>query len=102
MTVKQAVYELLNAIKGELRYRVKVAGNRVVKRFIDVFEQRGEDTGNRSEIGRDIISSNRTLNSEEIRTALYGFGAAGDDDGPRLTFAAVERRREWGDPVHQA
>jgi len=99
MTVKQAVYELLNAFKGEVRYRVKVAGNRVVKRYIDVFEQRGEDTGKRFEIGRDIISSNRTLNSEEIRTALYGFGAAGDDDGPRLTFADVEWRKEWGDPV---
>lgn len=98
MTVRQAVNELINQWGGEVRYRVEIKGNRIARRYIDVFKMRGTDTGKRFEDGRDVLSANRVLDTTEIKTALYGVGAA-DENGDRLTFADVEWRKEWGDPV---
>lgn len=98
MSVRRAVNELINMWGGEVRYRVETSGNRITRRYIDVFKMRGNDRGKRFEDGKDILSANRTLDSRDIKTRLYGYGAS-DENGNRLTFANVEWRVEWGDPV---
>src|SRR5699024_7545831 len=98
VSVRKAVNDLIDMWGGEVRYRVETSGNRIIRRYIDVFKMRGNDRGKRFEDGKDILSANRTFDSRGIKTRLYGYGAS-DDNGNRLTFADVEWRVEWGDPV---
>src|SRR5699024_2435210 len=99
MSVKEAIYELLNIFDGERRTRVEVDGNLITRRYIDIYRNRGDNTGKRFEVGKDILSTQRTLDSSGIKTALYGFGASGENDKPRLTFADVEWSISNGDPM---
>lgn len=98
VSVKNAVYELLNIFGGERKFRVEHDGNRITRRYIDVYKRRGTHTGKRFEAGKDIISTTRVLNTEEIKTALYGRGAS-DEEGNRLTFGSVAWSKASGDPV---
>src|SRR5699024_9062784 len=86
MSVKEAIYELLNIFDGERRTRVEVDGKLITRRYIDIYRNRGDNTGKRFEVSKDILSTQRTLDSSGIKTALYGFGASGENDKPRLTF----------------
>lgn len=98
MTVRKAVHDLIDQWHGEVRYRVEVKNNRIINRYIDVYQERGSDTGKRFVAGKDIESVNRTFDSTEVKTALYGRGES-DEDGERLTFSDVEWKKEDGDPV---
>lgn len=98
MAVREAVNKLIEQWDADVQYRVDVRGNRVGKRYIDIFEERGEDIGRRFEAGKDIKSATRELDSSEIKTALYGAGAS-DDEGKRLTFSEIEWKKSEGDPV---
>lgn len=98
-TVKNAIFQLLEIYGGEVRYRVSASGNRITNRYIDVFRQRGSFKGKRFEKGRDVKSVSYLPDSTGIKTALYGYGASGENDSPRLTFADVEWSVENGDPV---
>lgn len=99
VSVKNAVYQLLNIFGAEVKYRIERAGNRITNRYIDVYKRRGNNFGKRFEDGKDILSTNRTLDSAGIKTALYGRGASQENDSPRLTFSEVEWSRDNGDPV---
>ncbi|MFE8697991.1 phage tail spike protein [Cytobacillus sp. FJAT-53684] len=99
MSVKAATVELINLFGGERRYRVDTSVNQIVNRYIDVLSRRGENTGKRFEHGKDIQSVRRTIDSTGIKTALYGYGAGGINDGPRVTFASVEWSVANGDPI---
>lgn len=98
MSKRKAINELLNLFNCEVKYRVEVDGNRVTRRIIDVYKQRGKDNGQMFEDGKDIIKATRLIDSKGIVTALYAVGAA-DENGKRLTFADVEWKVENGDPV---
>lgn len=98
MSKRKAINELINMWDGEVRYRVETDGNRVTRRYIDVFKQRGQDTGKRFEAGKDILSTNRVYDSQDVKTAMYGRGAS-DDEGNRLNFSEVEWRIKDDDPV---
>lgn len=98
-TVKNSVYQLINLYGAERRYRVDAIGNQITKRYIDALKRRGKFNGKRFEHGKDIQSVRRTIDSTGIKTALYGYGASGANDGPRLTFANVEWSKANGDPV---
>jgi phage minor structural protein len=99
ITVKEAVMQLLDLFGGEVRYRIEIDGNQVVRRYIDIEEQRGVRIGKTFVFGKDILDVERVTESEGIKTALYGRGASGENDGPRLTFADVEWSVANGDPV---
>lgn len=98
MTKRRAVNELINLFDGIVSYRVEIDGNRVVRRYVDVAKNSRLYIGKRFEAGKDILSASRTLDSQGIKTAMYGVGAS-DENGNRLTFSDVEWRKEWGDPV---
>jgi phage minor structural protein len=98
-TVKNAIMQLLEIFGGEIRYRVEADGNRIVMRYVDILKQRGRYSGKRFEMGKDILSITHAPDSTGIKTALYGYGAAQANDGPRITFADVEWSVANGDPV---
>lgn len=98
-TVKNAIIQLLNIYGGEVRYRVKSTGNRITKRYIDILKKRGQFSGKRFEMGKDIRKSEYTPDSTGIKTALYGYGASGENDGPRVTFQDISWSKSNGDPA---
>lgn len=97
--VKDAIHQLLSIFGGERRFRVEAKGNEITTRYIDILTKRGEDNGKRFEHGKDVEDVRRTIDSRGVKTALYGYGASGENDRPRLTFAEVEWSIANGDPA---
>ena len=72
----------------EARYRILIAGQTITKRYIDIYSQRGTDTGKRFEYDKDMSEIIRTIDTSTIKTALYGLGKE-NEAGQPLTFAAI-------------
>ena len=62
----------------ELEFRVEINHGRVSKKYIDTYKQRGKVTGKRFVYGRDIEKVVKTVNSEQLYTALVGEGKNGE------------------------
>ncbi|GAA0703225.1 hypothetical protein GCM10008904_10120 [Paraclostridium ghonii] len=69
---------------GEIRFRVEIANNRIIAKYIDVFAKRGRVTKHRFEYGVNMTSVEKIVDSSELVTALIGLGK---DD---ITFKEVE------------
>ena len=89
---------------GELVARVEVADGRVSARTLDLVAQCGEWRGLRLTHGKNMAGCTRTVLSDEIYTALYGWGAGEMvyDDGEwtggysrKLSFADVNDGQAW-------
>ena len=57
----------------EIQYRAEVVGSKIVARYVDMVEKRGNDTGKEVNLGKDLIGIKRIENSQNICTALLGF-----------------------------
>ncbi|WP_340420205.1 phage tail spike protein [Bacillus paramobilis] len=57
----------------EIQYRAEVVGPKIVARYVDLIEKRGNDTGKEVTLGKDLIGIKRIENSQNICTALLGF-----------------------------
>lgn len=57
----------------EIQYRAEVVGSKIVARYVDMVEKRGNDTGKEVTLGKDLIGIKRIENSKNICTALLGF-----------------------------
>jgi len=88
---------------GELRFRVRIADNRVVERYVDLLARHGGNFGKRFEYSKDLKEVVRETLSEGVKTAMYGWGKGEPTKdggyGRRLTFADVEWSKAKGDPV---
>ncbi|MDU3338210.1 phage tail spike protein [Paraclostridium bifermentans] len=69
---------------GEIRFRVEIANNRIIAKYIDVFAKRGRVTKHRFEYGVNMTSVEKIVDSSELVTALIGLGK---ND---ITFKEVE------------
>lgn len=69
---------------GEIRFRVEIANNRIIAKYIDVFAKRGRVTKYRFEYGVNMTSVEKIVDSSDLVTALIGLGK---DD---ITFKEVE------------
>jgi len=98
MSKRKAINELIEQWGGEVKYRIETDGERITRRFVDVLEPKHKPISHTFLSRRDITSASRVSESREIKTALYGYGAA-DENGDRLTFADVEWSVANGDPV---
>lgn len=102
MSKKKAIYELLNQYDCDIKYRIEINGNKIINRYVDIMKNRGEDNGKRFEDTKDILSTTRTLDSTQVKTAMYGRGASGviyENEDVRLDFGDIEWKEEDGDPV---
>jgi phage minor structural protein len=97
-TVLAGVHKIRSEFGAEIRFRVEYDGGRIVGRYVDLLQQRGNRTGKRFEYQKDLAGATRTEDTTQLCTALIGLGKA-DDQGNRLTFANVEWRKANGDPV---
>ncbi|QIW19060.1 phage tail spike protein [Bacillus thuringiensis] len=64
----------------EIQYRAEVVGSKIVARYVDMVERRGNDTGKEITLGKDLIGIKRIENSQNICTALLGFVKKEDKD----------------------
>lgn len=101
-SVESAIRKIISTWGGEIRDRIEVTEDgEITERFIDILPRRGDDTGKRFEISKDIQSLKRTVLSYP-KTALYGRGSSlesGDGYGRKITFADVVWSKANGDPV---
>ncbi len=88
--------------KGELRFRVNIAGNQITGRYVDLLARRGADTGKQFIFGKDITSVERQVDFRNVVTALYGRGKGDQVDtggyGRRIDFSTVV----WTTPTNPA
>ncbi|BAF60357.1 phage-related protein [Pelotomaculum thermopropionicum SI] len=101
-SVLSAIHKMLEVWKCEVRYRVKLAGGKIVGRYVDLLARRGHETGRRFEYTRDMKKVTRKVDSTSIKTALYGRGKGEETDdgyGRRTTFADVVWSKAGGDPA---
>src|SRR5690606_25445873 len=103
-TAMSCLQKMAETWGGEFRFRIEHDGRRITARYVDFLRQRGEDTGFRATVGKNM----RTLEGEEditaLATALYGYGRGEEHEetggfGRRISFADVEWKKENGDPV---
>lgn len=90
MTVLEALRYLTNEVFfKEMYFTVEMSGTRIVKKKINIVEERGKDTHVRFDYGINLRGTSRTENTDELATALIGLGKA-DSAGTRLNLRLVE------------
>lgn len=117
MSARAAITEIVKNWGGEWSTTIAVADDHVSARSVNI-TTRGQDNGKRFEWRKDISTVSRTVSSNDVFTALYGYGKgvkAVDDSGQetggygrRLTFGEINggldyvadetARLTWGHP----
>ena len=92
ISAHEALGKILETWGGEFRPRIVVDNEKVVGRYVDILDTIGENLGRRFEWKKDIKEIKRTVSSDPIYTALYGYGKGleiGEGFGRRLDFADI-------------
>lgn len=103
-SVMSGIKKIIEVWGGEVRFRVSIGSdNKISGRYVDLVRQLGRKTGKRYEVGKDILSFNRTGDIKTLKTAMYGRGKGEETDsggyGRRITFKDVEWKKSNGDPI---
>lgn len=72
--VSNLITTLINKYSIELRYRLKFSNNKIIGRFIDVFENRGRNTHKRYAYGHNALSVVKEVDSNNLYTAIIPHG----------------------------
>jgi len=100
-SVKDAVQnKIVKVWGGEFSTSIKVEGNKIVSRKVNIFKKRGDDHGKRFVYGKDIHEIEKVVNEEDIITALYGFGKGEEIEetgghGRRIDFADINNGKKY-------
>lgn len=97
-SVREAITSILENWGGELSTTIRVEGDHVSAREVNITLRRGADNGKRFEWRKDIEGITREVSTDDVVTALYGYGKgleAYDDDG-NLT-GGYERKLTFGE-----
>jgi phage minor structural protein len=87
-TVLSALQYVKDKFSAELNFRVKMKNGEIVARYVDLVEQRGNDTKKRFTYKKDINSIRRKIDMTDVVTALIGVGK-GDKNGIPTTFKSI-------------
>jgi phage minor structural protein len=79
---------------GELRYRIELQNRRIYKRYIDLVQRVGKDTGKRFEYAKDIKGVHRVEDSKDLATAIIPLGKA-DAAGVRMNITSVNNGLDY-------
>lgn len=98
-----ALRQLAKTWGGEIYSSFEVDESGVVSRMVNLVSAMGErDTHKRFEYGKDLVSVKRTVEADDVYTAMRGFGKGddlGDEDegtnGRRITFADINGGRDY-------
>lgn len=104
ISVYEAITEIIKVWGGELRFTIEFdeKSNTITERVVNIVPRRGEDAGDRFEVGYNIDRIHETVMAYPV-TALYGWGASEETENGGhtryLNFADVEWKVSNGDPV---
>lgn len=111
ITRLDALSKLIDVWRCEVGYRMIFDGQKIVGRFVDLYNQRGTDTGKRFVYGSNALTIEYEENRNEIYTAIVGRGRGEekfDEEGNptggfgrKITFEDVEWSKSKGDPVNK-
>lgn len=73
-TSADLISKIIENYSVELRYRLKFVNNKIVGRFIDVFDIRGRDTYKRYAYGHNALKVVKEINSNSLYTAIIPRG----------------------------
>ncbi len=106
---QECITKILETWDVELGYRIVFTGNQITGRYIDLYAQRGVETGRRYAYGRGALEVVREESQAGLYTAAIGRGKGEqkfDDDGEatggfgrRINFSDVVWSKAAGDPV---
>ena len=106
---KEAISKLLEVANIEIRPRVELSKNTIIRRYLDVFTTLGADHGKVFTHGKDLLTVSEKASQGAIYTAAIGRGKgeeitdsngqATGGYGRRITFKDVVWRRNSGNPV---
>lgn len=103
ISVGEAIQQLVKTWGGEVYSSFDVDENGIVSRMVNLVTAMGERaTHKRFEYGKDLVSVKRTVEADDVYTAMRGFGKGddlGDDEedtnGRRITFADLNGGRDY-------
>lgn len=105
----EAISKIVETYSVNLDFRVRIVGNKIANRIVDVYKKRGRDTGKRFFYGSNAVSVVREQEQSDIYTAVIGrgkgeekFDASGKATGGygrKINFKDVEWKRSKGDPL---
>lgn len=101
----EAITNIIEVWGGELSTTIVVSGSQITSRRINIEAKRGDDLGLMFAFGRNLLSVGRTVDPDEVYTALYGYGKGlekFDEDGNptggysrKLTFGDINGGQDW-------
>lgn len=105
ISVYEALQDIVEKFGGELYTTIEVSGGHVVNRYVNLVNKRGTDTGHLFRYSYNLNSVTRTINTNDVYTALYGYGKGlekYDEDGNatggysrKLTFGDINNGNDW-------
>lgn len=118
VSAHEALSSIVETWGGEVSATIVVAGSAVIERRVNLQVRRGGDTGKRFAWEKDVETIQRKVASDDVYTALYGYGkgvALEDADGNatggysrKITFGDInggkdyvadeQARLKWGVP----
>ena len=106
---KEAISKLLEVTNIEIRPRVELSKNTIIRRYLDVFNTLGADHGKVFTHGKDLLTVSEKASQGAIYTAAIGRGKgeeitdsngqATGGYGRRITFKDIVWRKNSGNPV---
>lgn len=87
-TVLEALYKAIGEWGYEMFFTVDLRGTEIVKKKVNVVEQRGNDARIRFDYSYDLRGVSRTENSQNVVTALIGVGK-GDNSSTRVSLSGL-------------
>ena len=109
ISVRQALVKIIESYGCEFRVRYTFVENKIIGRYIDLYQRFGRKTGHQFEYGSNILNVTYEESSDEVVTALIGRGKGeqNTDDtgettggyGRRIQFKDVAWAIAKGDPV---
>lgn len=109
ISVRQALVKIIESYSCEFRVRYTFVENKIIGRYIDLYQRFGRKTGHQFEYGSNILNVTYEESSDEVVTALIGRGKGeqNTDDageatggyGRRIQFKDVVWAVAKGDPV---
>lgn len=88
-TALEAINDLIAQFGSEIEFKVEFNGTQIVRKIVNLYQQRGKKTNIIFEYGKNLQGVRRIeKSSAPLYTAMIGVGK--DEDGVRLTFAELD------------
>lgn len=111
-TRAEALTKLIESFQVELGFRLVFSGNKITKRYVDIYEKRGKVTHNRYIYGHKAINVDKEIDRQNLFTAIVPRGKGEekyDEDGNatggfgrRIQITDIEWSKSKGNPLNKA